>query len=280
MAEVTIHYTGTLVTREEARDANLSRYFTGLPCKHQHISQRLTCSSECVECAKRHKSKHRKPPITFKNRAFNFRDLIDKRFGRLVVLKAHHKTNYGATYWTCVCDCGTRKEIKGESLKSGAVLSCGCFLRANARLVNTRHGLSTSRVHGIWRNMRARCRNPRNHAYKHYGARGISVCERWNQFENFLEDMGHPPDGCSLEGIDNSGPYAPHNCVWATQFTQMSNTRRNVFLELNNKKLTISQWARELGFTFNLIKGRLNRGWTIQETLSTPRNRKIRHERI
>ncbi len=75
----------------------------------------------------------------------------------------------------------------------------------------TRHPL-----YETWRGMKQRCRNPNHHAYKYYGGKGVTVCERWNNFEVFLEDMGSKPVGTSLDRIDSTGIYEPSNCRWAT----------------------------------------------------------------
>lgn len=78
----------------------------------------------------------------------------------------------------------------------------------------------------VWVNMRQRCNNPNRPDWKHYGGRGISVCERWNVFENFLEDMGLAPLGYSIDRIDVDGNYEFRNCRWATSSEQVRNRRR------------------------------------------------------
>lgn len=94
--------------------------------------------------------------------------------------------------------------------------------------VRRKHGLSYHPLHAVWLKMLDRCRRPSNPDYKNYGGRGISVCERWQSFPNFLADMGERPEGMTLERKDNDGDYCPSNCVWATRKQQRANQRRPV----------------------------------------------------
>jgi hypothetical protein len=83
--------------------------------------------------------------------------------------------------------------------------------------------MAGSRVHRIWNAMRGRCNNPNHPRYADYGGRGIQVCERWSLFINFLADMGEPPEGASIDRIDNNGNYEPGNCRWVTPSAQNTN---------------------------------------------------------
>lgn len=104
-----------------------------------------------------------------------------------------------------------------------------CSRSCGAARKNVRHGMSYTPVHNAWCDMRKRCTDPGHHAWDLYGGRGIRVCERWDRFENFYEDMGDKPDKTySLERIDGNGNYEPGNCKWATK-TEQSRNRRNVF---------------------------------------------------
>jgi hypothetical protein len=103
-----------------------------------------------------------------------------------------------------------------------------------------------------------RCTNEKSPDYKDYGGRGITVCERWKAFENFLEDMGERPSiKLTLERADNNGHYEPNNCRWATIFEQRSNHRGNVFVEHNGVRQTVAQWARQAGITHAGMRQRL-----------------------
>lgn len=123
----------------------------------------------------------------------------------------------------------------------------------------------------IWGNMRNRCRNPRNPAYPDYGGRGITVCERWNSFENFLADMGKRPEGLTLERVDNERGYSPENCVWATPAAQAANRRNAVWLTWNGETLKLKEWAERTGLTVAAIRCRRRLlGWSVEKALSTP----------
>jgi len=126
-----------------------------------------------------------------------------------------------------------------------------------------------------WRGMIKRCHSPGSDAYANYGHRGIVVCQRWREdFWAFVADVGTPPSPHhTLERIDNDGPYEPGNVRWATYLEQRNNTRFNRVLELNGRRQTVSQWAREMGVSRGLILGRLQHGWSIEDAILLPSQR-------
>lgn len=113
----------------------------------------------------------------------------------------------------------------GRSLEHVALKNIYCGRACSAHISrNKRHGMSGTRMHATWLDMRNRCRNPNYYNYVRYGARGIQVCERWDTFENFVADMGERPGkGYSIERVDNDGNYEPSNCKWATAVEQNNN---------------------------------------------------------
>lgn len=152
-----------------------------------------------------------------------------KRYGRLLVQAAGTPTPQGKSRWWCLCDCGNRSLVVGSDLRSGNTTSCGCRKEELRAARFTTHGFRASgRTHPSypsWANMLQRCTNPNDPAYRHYGGRGITVCERWQSFENFLADMGERPEGLTLDRTDNEGNYEPGNCKWATRAQQSANRR-------------------------------------------------------
>lgn len=155
----------------------------------------------------------------------NMIDLTDKRYGRLVAIGYSHKTEDRQYFWNFKCDCGNKKTINSASVKKGATKSCGCLAKETTSRIRKTHGMSGTPIYNVWNNLMARCYNKKDPGYKNYGARGITVSEEWHEFENFFEDMGHSPDGLSLDRIDNDSGYSKENCRWTDWSTQNINMR-------------------------------------------------------
>lgn len=153
--------------------------------------------------------------------------------------------------------------------------SCGCFVTEFNVARNTTHGLSSTPEYGVWCKMKARCEDPAEPSYRYYGARGITVCERWrNDYAAFYTDMGaRPTPAHQIDRTDNDGPYSSENCRWRTRTEQANNKRNNTRLVLNGETHTIAEWARLRGLTSTMICLRLyRRGWPVERALTTPAN--------
>jgi hypothetical protein len=138
-----------------------------------------------------------------------------------------------------------------------------------------KHGWSTTPTYNSWRSMRHRCDNESNVGYAQYGGRGISYCERWALFENFLADMGERPEGKTLDRIDPDGNYEPSNCRWATVSEQIWSRRTSTLIN----GVPLGQLAAEHGINPKLLRKRLVAGWALEKALTTPSRRPRRPPR-
>ncbi len=195
----------------------------------------------------------------------DMKTLIGLRFGRLTVMQYEGMRNHLA-YWKCRCDCGNTKNVRAGHLKGGKINSCGCIVRTRKCV-----SVTSPLMYAVWRTMHARCYNPKNKAFRFYGARGIKVCERWSDIHNFLSDMGERPKGHSIERINNEGDYTPENCKWATPIEQGSNTRNSHVITIDGISKTVSQWAHVSSVSRRAIGMRLEKGWPERAAIFTPR---------
>lgn len=194
------------------------------------------------------------------------KDLMGNVYGHLTVTAFEGKIKKHAQarpYWRCLCACGESVVVTQNHLNNGQVTSCGCK-NGNPESNFAKH----KREYGVWAGMRDRCRNPHSTNWHKYGGRGITVCERWDDFRNFLADMGPRPDGMTLDRINNDGNYEPGNCRWATPEVQAFNTRRNRFFTYNGVTRSLTQWADAYGIKFGTLWQRIEKGWPIDIALT------------
>ncbi len=205
-------------------------------------------------------------------------DMIGKTFCRLTVLERVGVNKNRHTVWLCECSCGLIKKITGYNLRSGHTKSCGCLQKeiVSALCIKNKfkHGHSTksqtSKTYRTWSNMLTRCNNPKTRGYENYGGRGITVCQRWWKFVNFLEDMGEAPKGHQIDRTDNDGNYCKSNCRWVTPASNSRNKRSNHLVVFMGKTQCLSVWSKETGIAADVIRRRLKRGWSTTKSLTTP----------
>lgn len=189
-------------------------------------------------------------------------DLTGQKFGRLTVIAAAEAV-HGARRWLCRCDCGTETIVGHSQVKNGLSKSCGCLRREVVGQAMTKHGSAArgkvTRVYKIWNGMVARCNTPSATGFDRYGAVGVTVCQRWMLFENFLADMGEPPAGFSIDRRDSAKGYEPANCRWASRQTQNENRKSVRWIEHNGLRMNVVQWARHLGISKSTLLEALNK---------------------
>lgn len=162
----------------------------------------------------------------------------------------------------CRCKCGKEKWYPKYDITRRGTKSCGCASRV-------KHGYSNTRIYGIWRDMKRRCDSPSCATYRYYGARGIKVCEQWNNIVSFKDwafANGYS-DNLTLDRIDVNGNYCPENCRWVTMKVQQNNKRSIVYIEYNGVSKTISQWAEFYKCDAVLLRSRMAHGWSFEEAV-------------
>lgn len=204
-------------------------------------------------------------------------ETVGRTYGRLTAVSVAN-CGYSLTRkrsYLCSCTCGGSITTSGTSLRNGNTKSCGCVAREKTVARCTKHGHATRSgslpEYEAWNMTKQRCENPNQRDYKRYGARGITVCDRWRCFESFLADMGRRPPGYTLERRDNNLGYEPSNCVWATRKSQSSNRYNTVRVTCWGQTKTVPEWAEYTGVKASTLRARLGRlGYSPEVALSKP----------
>lgn len=220
-------------------------------------------------------------------RGYGFQDLTGRRFSRWSVVKFAHAKLCGVkrrrymSYWLCQCSCKekTLRVVMGHSLIVKTSRSCGCYHIERV----TKHGyLSKKKRHHLymtWTCMNARCASRGSVNFKYYGGRGIGVCARWRDFNNFISDMEPSwKPSLTIERINNNLGYFPSNCRWATRKEQMVNRRCTKFITAFGLTMSASEWATKQSINPATLSYRLKQKWPIEEALTAgeQRNGQIR----
>ena len=156
--------------------------------------------------------------------------IIGQRFGRLTIIGDAGQNGRRVTQVLTRCDCGSEKILLLQTLKSGLVISCGCYNREKSTKNATTHGMNRTPLHKMWKGMKSRCYNKNMKNYIHYGGRGISVCDEWRYdfkaFHDFAINNGWE-SGLEIDRTNNDLGYCPGNCRFVTHKENCNNRREN-----------------------------------------------------
>lgn len=196
-------------------------------------------------------------------------DMAGLRCGDWLVLHQAGNNVRGQAMWQARCICGTEAVVGGADLRRGTSQSCGCRNYGKLGLLRKTHGQSGTRLYQIWQLMRARCERVGATGYASYGARGISVCPNWQDFQAFYEwamANGYRHD-LSIDRVDNEKGYSPSNCRWADAKTQSRNRR---FCRRTSDGQMAIDVADANGIPRHTLRVRLASGWPVDEAATHP----------
>lgn len=246
----------TVVRKVESGKDHICRWLCHCECgkdvvvKSIHLTRGITRSCGCLSDDTR--------------AAVHAMNLTGTVFGRLTALYPTDKRVNSNIVWHCKCSCGKECDVTQYHLTSGTTKSCGCLRRELhiARRLKWDTPEKRSLI-SKYENMMSRCYNPNVRSYKHYGGRGIYVCDEWRNSKEAFVDWGLASgyrEGLTIDRIDDNGPYSPSNCRWANIQQQCENRRTNVFLTVDGVTDTITSWARKTGSCHSTLSGKLKQG--------------------
>ena len=196
-------------------------------------------------------------------------DLTGKEFGSLTVIRIAVDEPGKKKKWLCRCSCGNECVVSASNLVSGHSKQCPqCGYKAMAKKV-TSHGMTGTKLYGVWNTMKNRCSNPSVKSYRDYGGRGIKVCDEWLNADTFFKwakATGYK-DGMEIDRIDNNGDYTPKNCRWVTRTENANNKSINKVIEHEGMTKTLADWARYYGVNYKNLSRLLIRGYTMDEAI-------------
>jgi hypothetical protein len=205
---------------------------------------------------------------------------VGDKHERLTVVRILDVKNSKPRTAEMLCDCGITKKFVIANVLNGHTKSCGCFLKDVSTKRFKTHGLRKHPLYGIWAGIKDRTTNTKNCSYDDYGGRGIKICKRWIQFENFFADMSesyeahcakHSRRETSLERRHNNRNYTQKNCKWATHHEQSRNKRNNRNITYGGETRCLVDWAKVVDIKYHTLITRIDQlGWSVQKAFNTP----------
>lgn len=196
--------------------------------------------------------------------------LIGKKYNRLTIVDIYKNDKKSTTMCICKCDCGNKVYTRLSRVLNEETVSCFCIRK------KYQDRKETDLIYLVWFCMINRCYKKDDKRYVYYGQRGITVCDDWkNSFDNFYiwaKSNGYKK-GLSLDRINNNGNYEPNNCRWATKTEQARNKRNNKIIEYNGETHCLSEWCEILNLDYNLVRGRIYEGWSVEKAFTTKKLR-------
>ena len=203
------------------------------------------------------------------------KDLTGQKFGKLTVIERAEKDKRGNVQWLCECECGNKKVVRGYQLTSNKTKSCGCLVGHN----NGVHYKTRTRLFNIWASMKQRCSDKNSNNYKNYGAKGIKVCDEWQNnfvaFSNWAKANGYN-DKLTIDRIDNKKGYEPSNCRWVDMKTQQRNKSNNHLVTINGETKCVAEWCSLYPISPSAVWKRTDKGMDIVTAITKP-SRKWRY---
>lgn len=232
---------------------------------------------KCLKCNSEYSTSHtRQKYCSFKCRVESIpkgKNIIGNVYGKLTVIEElkpiMSKENIPSRNFLLLCVCGNKIERLHKSLHTTNPLSsCGCQMKFR-KSGNASHRKSKTRLYKVWACIKQRCFNSKCPSYLKYGAVGISICDRWLNFQNFYEDLFQTySDGLTLDRFPNQkGNYEPSNCRWATYKEQGRNVKSNRILKVGSYEKCVSEFNEVMGYPHGIVNGRLCLGWNDEESV-------------
>lgn len=179
----------------------------------------------------------------------SFIDMSGQKYGYLTALSISHRNEREEIFWNCQCQCGSLVVIKGSLMRQGQTKSCGCYRKEVTSMNKKTHGMRSTRLYNVWNHMKRRCTEKNTKEYKNYGGRGITVCDEWENPQNFFEwaiANGYK-DNLTIERINVNGNYRPDNCEFIPKSLQSKNRRYNLMIDTGGAEVCAAEAARMAG---------------------------------